>query len=126
MKPRWLQGLWAATVLLHGALMLGLVALIYHSAQAGAALLAALAILPLLPSLPGLLRQRPRSGGWACLLVSIYCALLLADVYMHPNQRLPLTVLAVLAAADFVALSLWVKAAAKWAKQQAQASTTAP
>lgn len=101
--------------------MLGFTALIYSSAQAGAGLLSALALLPLLPSLPGLFRQQPRSGGWACLLVSIYCALLLADVYMHPSQRLPLMALAVLAAADFIALSLWVKAAAKWAKQQAAA-----
>ena len=116
--PTWLNRLWLATLVVHIALAVGIAALILHSAERGGWLLAAMAVVPLLLPLPGLLRRKPRAGGWACLLVSFYVALLLADVYMHPAQAQALLALSVLAAADFVLLSLWVKGAAKFAKRQ--------
>ena len=73
-------------------------------------MLAVIAVLPLLASLPGLLRGRAYTAGWACMVVSFYCALLLAEAYMLPSLKGALLALSVVAALDFVALMLFAKA----------------
>jgi len=104
---RWLHG---ATVFLHGALTLALFVLIAGRGTRAHLVLAVVAVLPLLAALPGLLRGRAYTAGWASMLVSFYCALLLAEAYMLPRLKGALIVLAVVAALDFVALMLYAKA----------------
>ena len=99
-----------ATLLLHVALTLGLFALIAGRGTRAHWVLAFVAVLPLLATVPGLLRGRAYTAGWACMLVSFYCALLLAEAYMLPTIKGALIVLSVVAALDFVALMLFAKA----------------
>lgn len=99
-----------ATLFLHGALTLALFVLIAGRGSRAHLLLAVIAVLPLLAALPGLLRRRGYTAGWACMVVSFYCALLLAEAYMLPSLKGALIALAVVAAFDFVALMLYAKA----------------
>lgn len=99
-----------ATLLLHSALTLGLFALIAGRGTRAHWVLAAIAVLPLLAILPGLLRGRAYTAGWASMVVSFYCAMLLAEAYMLPTIKGALIVLSVVAALDFVALMLFAKA----------------
>ena len=92
------------------ALTLGLFALIAGRGTRSHWVLAAIAALPLLAILPGLLRGRAYTAGWASMVVSFYCALLLAEAYMLPRIKGALIVLSVVAALDFVALMLFAKA----------------
>ena len=103
MRLKW--AMWA----LHISLAAGLFALIARSASLSHLLLATLAVLPLLLPLIGLLRARAYTASWASMLVSFYCALLLSEAYMLPALKLPLVLLATVAALDFVALMLFAK-----------------
>jgi uncharacterized membrane protein len=96
--------------LLHLALILALFAFIAWRGTLSHLVLAGLAVLPLIWPLPGLWRGNARTAGWASMLVSFYCALLLAEAYMLPRFKGPLVALSVLAAFDFVALMLFAKA----------------
>lgn len=107
---QFLSALHRATVFLHGALALALFILIAGRGSRAHMLLAVVAVLPLLAALPGLWRRRAYTAGWACMVVSFYCALLLAEAYMLPSIKGALLVLAVVAALDFVALMLYAKA----------------
>ena len=104
-RLKWL--VWAA----HFGLASGLYALIAGSGRESALVLATLAVLPLLLPVPGLLRGRAYTASWTSMLVAFYCALLLSEAYMQPAYKLPLLLLAVVAAADFVALMLFAKGA---------------
>ncbi|MDO9453850.1 MAG: DUF2069 domain-containing protein [Stagnimonas sp.] len=99
-----------ATLLLHIALTVGVFALIVGRGTRAHWVLAVVAVLPLLWTLPGLLRGRAYTAGWASMLVSFYCAMLLAEAYMLPRMKGALIVLSVVAAFDFVALMLFAKA----------------
>lgn len=99
-----------ATLLLHVALTVGLFALIAGRGTRAHLVLAVVSVLPLLATLPGLLRGRAYTAGWASMLVSFYCAMLLAEAYMLPRIKGALIVLSVVAALDFVALMLYAKA----------------
>jgi uncharacterized membrane protein len=68
----------------------------------------AAALLLFLP-LPGLLRGRAYTAAWASMGLAFYSALLLAEGYANPAQRTLAFALASLAAADFVALILFVR-----------------
>lgn len=109
---------WAALAL-HLGLVAGLFALIGRGASTAALLLATLAVLPLLPSLPGLLRGRAYTASWTSMLVAFYCALLLAEAYMLPRQKLALLGLAGLSAVQFVVLMLYAKGAKALARSAA-------
>ncbi len=98
------------TLCLHGALTLALFALLAGRGTRAHLLLGLLAVVPLLAAVPGLLRRRAYTAGWASMLVSFYCALLLAEAYMLPSAKAALIALAVVAALDFVALMLYAKA----------------
>lgn len=111
MNPKnFVSKLHLATLFLHGALLLALFALVAGRGSRAHWVLAVLAVLPLLAPLPGLLRQRAYTAGWASMLVSFYCALLLAEAYMLPTQKGALLALSAVAALDFVALMLYAKA----------------
>lgn len=103
MRLKW--AMWA----LHLGLAAGLFALIARSGSISHLVLAALVILPLLLPLNGLLRARAYTASWASMLVTFYCALLLSEAYMMPALKLPLLLLASVAAFDFVALMLFAK-----------------
>lgn len=111
--PTWLRQLWLAALAVHFSLIATLFALILLASNSGGWLLALLATAPLLASLPGLLRASTYTGAWASLIAAFYGPFLLADAYMHPAGRLGIVATACLGAADFVVLTLWVKAMAK-------------
>ena len=106
----FLTALHRATLFLHGALTLALFALIVGRGSRAHVVLAVIAVLPLLAAVPGLLRRSGYTAGWACMVVSFYCALLLAEAYMMPTIKGALIALAVVAVFDFVALMLSAKA----------------
>ncbi len=99
-----------ATLALHGFLTLGLFALAAASGSTARLVMALIAVVPLLLALPGLLRGSAYTAGWASMLVSFYCAMLMAEAYMTPSAKAPLIALSVIAALDFVALMLYAKA----------------
>ena len=99
-----------STLFLHGALTVALFALVAGRGSRAHLVLAVVTALPLLAPLPGLLRGRAYTAGWASMVVSFYCALLLAEAYMLPSLKGALIALAVVAAFDFVALMLYAKA----------------
>lgn len=109
-NPKLVNVVHRATLLLHVGLTVGLFALIAGRGTRAHWVLAVVAVLPLLASLPGLLRGRAYTAGWACMVVSFYCALLLAEAYMLPSLKGALLALSVVAALDFVALMLFAKA----------------
>jgi len=107
---RFVNRLRGGTVFLHGALTVALFTLVAGRGSRADLILAAVLVLPLLAPLPGLLRGRAYTAGWASMVVSFYCALLLAEAYMWPSRRGALIALSVVAALDFVALMLFAKA----------------
>lgn len=109
-KPTLVTAVHRVTLLLHVALTVGVFALIVGRGTRAHWVLAFVAVLPLLTTLPGLLRGRAYTAGWASMLVSFYCAMLLAEAYMLPTIKGALVVLSVVAALDFVALMLYAKA----------------
>lgn len=104
-RPRLLSDYaWRAAIVAHALL----IAALLWVAQQGSVLSGAAALL-LLPSLPGLLRRRRYTFQWTCMLVSIYCALWLAEGWYAPAARATAFGVAALAAADFIALALYVR-----------------
>jgi uncharacterized membrane protein len=87
---------------LHALLICGLVA--WSSTLMGLAF-AALLLVPL----PGLIRGHVYTYRWACMVVTFYCAALLADGYARPPERLWSFGLAAIAAFDFVSQVLFVR-----------------
>ncbi len=110
-----------STVILHGALTLALFALVAARGTRAHLVLAVVAVLPLVAAMPGLLRGRAYTAGWASMVVSFYCALLLAEAYMLPSIKGALMVLSMVAALDFVALMLYAKAKKRDDRLTAQA-----
>lgn len=105
MKPRLLSDMaWRAAVVLHPLLIAALLLVAWSGS-----VLSAVAALLLLPSLPGLLRRRRYTFQWTCMLVSTYCALWLAEGWYAPATRATAFGVAALAAADFIALALYVR-----------------
>lgn len=71
--------------------------------------IAAIVIAPLLLPLPGLLRARAYTHAWATMLLVFYVGGYLAAGYFDPAHKWRCFGIALLAAADFVALNLYVK-----------------
>ena len=86
----------------HLLLMAGLA---WWSSSTVSLLLTALLLLPL----PGLLRGREYTYAWSSLLLSIYCAGLLAEAFAIAAHRPVALALAGVAAAEFSALVLYVR-----------------
>ncbi|QHS09162.1 DUF2069 domain-containing protein [Sinimarinibacterium sp. NLF-5-8] len=95
--------LWAqwVGVLAHGALLLLLV-------LRGSVLAYCAAAILLIP-LPGLLRGRRYTYQWASMLLAIYCALWLAEMWSNLPGRAAALLLASLSAVEFVSLVLFVR-----------------
>lgn len=89
---------------------LGLIALLIAWSRSTLGL--AVALLLFAP-LPGLVRGRPYTFAWASMLISVYCAMLLAEGYARPEARGWAFGLAGLAALEFVALILFVRLRAR-------------
>lgn len=68
-----------------------------------------IAALLLFVPLPGLLRGSRYVHAWASMLLTVYCALLLANGYAQPQVRSLMFVLAGLAAIDFTGLVMYVR-----------------
>lgn len=68
--------------------------------------------LPLLLPLPGLWRGKPYTHAWCSMLVVFYVGGLLAEAWANPASAPRAFALALLAAADFIALVLFVRFAA--------------
>ncbi len=98
------------------ALHLALITALLLTAQS---LLALIAVLPLFLPLHGLLRGRARTAAWATMLLVFYCAFLLAEGYADPAQKTRAFALAFLAAADFIALIVFVRVSARSAPASA-------
>jgi uncharacterized membrane protein len=79
-------------------------------------------VLPLLAPLPGLLRGRPYTAAWAGMLLVFYVAVLLAEGVAVPAHRRLGTVLACVAALDFVSLMLFARLEGR--RQRAAAAQT--
>lgn len=104
-KPRLLSDYaWPVAVAAHLLMIAALGAL----AMQGSVLSGAAALL-LLPSLPGLLRRRRYTYQWTCMLLSIYCALWLAEGWYAPATSATAFAVAALAALEFTALALYVR-----------------
>jgi uncharacterized membrane protein len=63
----------------------------------------------LLPAVPGLLRGRPYTYAWSSLLLTFYCAGLLAEGVAMPARQPVAWTLAAVAAVEFSALVLFVR-----------------
>jgi uncharacterized membrane protein len=68
--------------------------------------------LPLLLPLPGLWRGKPYTHAWCSMLVVFYIGGFLAEAWANPRSATPAFALALLGAAEFVALVLYVRFAA--------------
>jgi uncharacterized membrane protein len=97
-----LRSLRLAAIALHALLIAGLIA--WSTTVPGLAL-SALLLLPL----PGFVRDRLYTFRWSTLLVPLYSAVLLADGYARPDERLSAFALGFVAALDFVSLVLYVR-----------------
>lgn len=95
---------WPVALLTH----LLMIAALGVLAVKGSVLSGAAALL-LLPSLPGLLRRRRYTYQWTCMLLSIYCALWLAEGWYAPATSATAFSVAALAALEFTALALYVR-----------------
>ena len=102
------------------ALHLALITALLLTAQS---LLALIAVLPLLPPLPGLVKGRAYTAAWASMLLAFYSALLLAEGYVNPAQKTLAFALAFLAAADFIALILFVRITSRSVQASAARTT---
>jgi uncharacterized membrane protein len=101
-----------AVLALHAALLAGL--------PLAGGLTGAVVALPLLAPAPGLWRGRPYTYAWCSMLIVFYVAGLVVD-------RRPLTLaLAAVAAFEFCALVLYVRARAVEARRAATVSPTSP
>lgn len=67
---------------------------------------------PLLLPLPGLWRARPYTHAWCSMLIVFYVGGLLAEAWANPESATRAFALALLAAAEFIALVLFVRFAA--------------
>lgn len=103
---KWTHGVMLA---LHFSLMSALLLTTQSSLGIAAALL-------LLLPLPGLIKGRAYTAAWASMGLTFYCAFLLAEGYANPAQRTLAFALASLAAADFIALILFVRITARSAR----------
>ncbi len=99
------------------ALHFSLLTALLLTAQSSLGLIAALLLL--LP-VPGLIKGRGYTAAWASMLLAFYCALLLAEGYADPAQKTAAFALASLAAADFVALILFVRITSRSARASAE------
>lgn len=106
-SPRLLSDWMRVLALLaHAALILGLV-------LGSGSRLAWLAALPLLLPIPGLLRGRRYTYGWASMMLTGYCAVLLSNAYSQPDARGLMFTLATFAAIEFSALVLFARFSAR-------------
>ena len=103
-----------AVLVLHGLLMLGLLAWTRD-------VIGLLLVLPLAAAIPGLARGRRYTGGWMTLLLVIYMAGLIAEAGAMPSRRLVGLGLATVAVLEFVSLVLFVRWSAR-----ADAAQTGP
>lgn len=93
---------------------LRVVVLVAHAAQlitlplAGGRLGALLA-LPLLGPAPGLWRAQPYTYAWASMLIMFYLGAFLMEASTHAERRPVALALAFVAAAEFIALLLFVR-----------------
>ena len=99
MPSRWARG---ATLAAHALLIAGLAW--KAGVSAGLVLL-----LPLLAPLPGLWRGKSYTYAWASMLITFYCAGLLAEAYMRSSHAQEFRTLAAIAALEFVSLILFVR-----------------
>ncbi len=95
---------WIVAVASH----LALIAVLMLLATKGS-VLSGVAAVVLLPSVSGLLRRRRYTFQWTCMLVSIYCALWLAEGWYAPETQGTAFGVAALAAVEFMALGLYVR-----------------
>lgn len=95
---RWARGL---CLVLHLALV---VALPFVAGLPGVLL-----ALPLLAPLPGLWRRRPYTYAWCSLLLAFYVGAFLMEAWAQPPRAPVAIALALLAAAEFCALLLYVR-----------------
>ncbi|HEY1075417.1 MAG TPA: DUF2069 domain-containing protein [Fontimonas sp.] len=104
-SPRLLSDYaWPVAVVTHLLMIAALGALAVQGS-----VLCGFAALLLLPSLPGLLRRRRYTYQWTCMLLSIYCALWLAEGWYAPAKSAIAFSVAALAALEFTALALYVR-----------------
>lgn len=104
------------TVVTHLTLAVGL--LLWTETLAGQLL-----VVPLLFPLPGLLRGRDYTYAWFSLMLSFYCAGLLAEGVARPELKLVSFALAGVSAIEFAALNLYVRLRAR--ERQASAAQKA-
>jgi uncharacterized membrane protein len=93
-----------AVLACHGLLLLAL--------PAAGGWLGALLALPLLGPLRGLWLGRPYTHAWSSMLLVLYIGAFLMEASAQPERRTPALGLAVIAAAEFCALVLFVRARA--------------
>ncbi|HET8882118.1 MAG TPA: DUF2069 domain-containing protein [Solimonas sp.] len=72
--------------------------------------------------LPGMLRGSRYVHAWASMLLTVYCALLLANGYAQPQMRAWMFLLAGLAAIDFTGLVMYVRFGTREAQARQAAS----
>ncbi|WP_293000183.1 DUF2069 domain-containing protein [Nevskia sp.] len=106
MKTPLSQFAWALALVLHIALIGGI------WWWAGLAV-GFLLILPLMAAVRGLIRKSRYTAGWMTLLVSGYCAALLGEAYAVPSRHQVGVALALVAAVEFAALTLFVRWSAR-------------
>jgi uncharacterized membrane protein len=80
---------------------------------------------PLLLPLPGLWRGKPYTHAWSSMLVVFYVGGFLAEAWADPAGATRAVALASLAAAEFIALVLYVRFAAVDRRRAAAADATA-
>ena len=112
-RPPLSARLRAAVLALHAALLLGL--------PAASGLTGALLALPLLLPAPGLWRSRPYTYAWCSMLVVFYVGAFLMEASVNAARRPIALALAVVAAAEFCALLLYVRARAVEARRAVSA-----
>jgi len=71
-----------------------------------------LLVLPLLLPLPGLWRGKPYTHAWCSMLIVFYVGGFMAEAWANPESATRAFALASLAAAEFIALVLYVRFAA--------------
>lgn len=94
------------TLVMHAVLIVGL--LLWTDTLAGQLL-----VVPLLFPLPGLLRGRDYTYAWFSLMLSFYCAGLLAEGVARPELKTVGFLLAGVSAIEFAALNLYVRLRAR-------------
>lgn len=93
----------AVAMLSHGLLLVGLLWWTHFSP------LGVVSAAILLVPMRGIVRGNTYTCGWASMLLTFYCALLLADAYADTQDQAASFSLAALAALDFVSLVLFVR-----------------